>query len=139
MRSSYLSRAFSALALLGAFFASGCDRAADVAPSAGRPAVKPGVAVTPLPKPPQARYQRDLYGKLDDCVLDWGSAAKCIPVAADASERAQGAAFLGPIYSNGLRFESQLTARREAVEQGYQRQLDENPTNKAIASAEIRS
>jgi len=119
---------------------AGCSRSSDLQS-------KPSVAVAAnklvdapaLPKPPQARYQRDLYGKLDDCVADWGFAGKCIPLSADAPERVQGGAFYGPIYSNALRLESQLTARREAVEQGYLKQLDENPSNKALSSADIKS
>jgi hypothetical protein len=119
---------------------SGCDRPGE-SPS------KPGVAVAAskvldapaLPKPPQAKYQRDLYGRLDDCVADWGFAGKCTPLGADAPERAQGGRYYGPIYSNALRLESQLTARREAVEQGYLKQLDENPSNKALSSADIKS
>jgi len=119
--------------------AVGCDRAGE--PNAGPGARVAKAAVTPaaLPKPPQAKYQRDLYGRLDDCVADWGFAGRCTPVPSDAPERAQGGTFFGPIYSNALRFESQLTARREAVEQGYLRQLDENPSNKAISSADVKS
>lgn len=126
-------------ALSAALFVAGCGRSVDSQPKAGSSLAKAAAAPAPLPKPPQAKYQRDLYGKLDDCVADWGYAGKCTPVAADAPERAQGGAFFGPIYSNALRFETQLTARREAVEQGYQRQLDENPSNKAISSADIKS
>jgi hypothetical protein len=129
----------SALALLAAFALAGCDRATE---AQGRPAsavAKAAPTPTPLPKPPVAKYQRDLYGKLDDCVADWGFAGKCTPVSADAPERAQGGTFFGPIYSNALRFESQLTSRREAFEQGYLQQVDLNPSNKAISSAEIKS
>lgn len=120
---------------------TGCGRPDTPAPAAAGPVAKAALAPVPqaLPKPPQAKYQRDLYSKLDDCVADWGFAGKCTPVATDAPERAHGGAFLGPVYSNTLRFESQLTARREAVEQGYLRQLDETPSNKAIASADIKS
>jgi len=117
-----------------------CGRASDTQGTVTVSAAsKPAAAAPPLPKPPQAKYQRDLYAKLADCVTDWGFAGKCTPLASDAPERAQGATFFGPIYSNALRFESQLVARREAVDQGYQAQLDENPTNRAIASAEIKS
>lgn len=100
---------------------------------------EPAVAVAPLPKPPPAKYLRDAYGRLDDCVADWGFAAKCTPVPTDAPERARGAHFFGPIYSSALRTESQLAARREAVEQGYAAQLDETPSDRSIARIEISS
>jgi len=121
-----------------AFFASGCGRSADWQSTPASRIAKAAEA-TPLPKPPQAKYQRDLYRKIDDCVADWGFAGKCTPLAADAPERAQGGAFFGPIYSNALRFETQLATRREAVEQGYQSQLDENPSNKSLSSTDIKS
>jgi len=131
---------FSVALALAVLVVSGCSRSID-SPS------KPGVVVAAnkvveapaLPKPPQAKYLRDLYARLDDCVADWGFAGKCTPLSADAPERGQGGTFYGPIYSNALRLESQLTARREAVEQGYLKQLDENPSNKALASADIKS
>jgi hypothetical protein len=124
--------------LVAALVVAGCGRASDVpAKSAG--ALARSASAAPLPKPPQAKYQRDLYRKLDDCVADWGFAGKCAPLAADAPERAKGGTFFGPIYSDALRFESQLTSRREAVEQGYLKQLDENPSNKALASTDIKS
>lgn len=128
----------SAALLFAALAVAGCDRKSD---SAARPAVSVAktTAPAPLPKPPQAKYQRDLYGKLDDCVVDWGFAGKCTPLALDAPERAKGGAYFGPIYSDALRLESQLTSRREAFEQGYLRQLDENPSNKSLASTDIKS
>jgi hypothetical protein len=116
-----------------------CDRAGPSQVSAAGTTATAAARPAPLPKPPQAKYQRDLYGRLDDCVADWGFAGKCLPLAPDAPERAQGGTFYGPIYSNALRAESQLASRREALEQGYLRQLDENPSNKAIASADIKS
>src|SRR5262249_53264857 len=118
-----------------------CGRSTDTAkPSAGSaPVAKAAVEAPPLPKPPTAKYQRDFYGKLDDCAFDWGFAGKCAPVAGDAPERAQGAIFAGPIYSNALRFEAQIASRREAVDQGYARQLDETPSNRAIASSDVKS
>jgi len=121
------------------FAASSCSRSSDLQSKTATPVAKAAAAPAPLPKPPQAKYQRDLYGRLDDCVADWGFAGRCTPVPSDAPERAQGGTFFGPIYSNALRFESQLTARREAVEQGYLRQLDENPSNKAISSTDVKS
>lgn len=93
----------------------------------------------PLPKPPTASYQRDLYGKLDDCVADWAFAGKCVPLDAGSPERARGAAFMGPIYSSALRFEAQMAVRREAFDQGYIAQVDESPSNRAIATSEVRT
>jgi hypothetical protein len=116
---------------------TGCDRGAD-APAKAAAAAK-GVAAPPLPKPPQGKYQRDVYGSLDDCVADWGFAGKCMPLPEGAPERARGGTFVGPIYSNVLRGESQLASRREALEQGYLKQFDENPSNKAIATADVKS
>jgi len=130
---------FAAAVLAAVFAASACSRAGDAQPKPGSTVAKAAAAPAPLPKPPQAKYQRDIYGRLDDCVADWGFAGRCTPMPSDAPERAQGGTFFGPIYSNALRFESQLTARREAVEQGYLRQLDENPSNKAISSADVKS
>lgn len=121
------------------FLLAACDRTGNSPVQTAGVTVKAAAQPAPLPKPPQARYQRDLYGRLDDCVADWGFAGKCIPLAADAPERAQGGTFFGPIYSNALRAESQLASRREALEQGYLRQLDESPSNKAILSADIKS
>ena len=140
MRSTNLRSACFGALLVCTCIASGCGRSVQ-SPPAQPPAAAArfGGAPGPLPKPPPAKYQRDLYGKLDDCVADWGFAGMCTPLAADAAERAQGGVFLGPIYSNALRFESQLAARREAVEQGYQARLDEKPSNRAIASADIES
>jgi hypothetical protein len=136
MRPSFHATAFL---MVAAFAAAGCSRTGEMSAKPAAPAAKTLAAVTPLPKPPRAKYQRDLYGKLDDCVADWGFAGKCTPLSYDAPERSRGGAFFGPIYSNALRFESQMTARREAVEQGYLRQLDETPSNKAIASSDVRS
>jgi len=129
----------AATVLVASLLVAACGRTSDASPKPGSVDAKHAGATLPLPKPPQAKYQRDLYSKLEDCVIDWGFAAKCTPLAADAAERAQGGAFFGPIYSNALRLESQLATRREAVEQGYQNQVDESPTNKAIASADIKS
>lgn len=138
MRPSF--RPFWLLAISSTILAlAACDRASNTPVQTAGVTTKTAAQPAPLPKPPQAKYQRDLYGRLDDCVADWGFAGKCIPLGADAPERTQGGTFFGPIYSNALRAESQLASRREAVEQGYLRQLDENPTNKAIASADIKS
>jgi hypothetical protein len=137
MRPANVPAALCAVLLI-AFVTSGCGRSTDTHPIAASQTAR-AAAGTPLPKPPQAKYQRDLYRKIDDCVADWGFAGKCTPLAADAPERAQGAAFFGPIYSNTLRFETQLATRREAVEQGYQAQLDENPSNKSLSSTDIKS
>jgi hypothetical protein len=114
-----------------------CERKpepAGKAPAAGAAAP----AATPLPKPPPAKYQRDAYGKLEDCVADWGFAGKCTPVPANAPERARGALFYGPIYSDALRAEAQVAARREAVEQGYAPRLDDKPSDRSLAKAEVR-
>jgi hypothetical protein len=138
MRPPNAAPALCAVVLL-ALFASGCGRSTDAQPVSPASQIARAAAVAPLPKPPQAKYQRDLYRKIDDCVADWGFAGKCTPLAADAPERAQGGAFFGPIYSNALRFETQLATRREAVEQGYQAQLDENPSNKSLSSTDIKS
>ena len=132
--------AFSCAFLVAVLAVAGCGRVPDppTRGAAGPPATARSDAPA-LPKPPMAKYQRDLYGKLEDCVADWGLARKCTPVGADAPERARGAAFMGPIYSNALRFEAQMATRREAFDQGYAQQVDENPSNKAIASNEVRS
>jgi hypothetical protein len=134
-----IQRSLVLFAIAGAIALAGCGRGGET-PIQTAATAKPMVAApAALPMPPQAKYQRDLYGRLDDCVADWGFAGKCTPLAPDAPERAKGGTFFGPIYSNALRFESQITARREAVEQGYLSQLDENPSNKAIATTDIRS
>jgi hypothetical protein len=46
---------------------------------------------------------------------------------------------MGPIYSNALRLEAQLANRREAFDQGYAPQVDETPSNRAVATTEVRS
>ncbi len=86
----------------------------------------------PLPLPPPAKYVRDHYRTLEDCAFDWGHAGRCTPVPANAPERAQGAAFFGPNYSTAIRDESQLEARKLALQQGYVAALDERPSNRAI-------
>lgn len=120
--------------------AAGCERASD-RPTAGAAAAgstkAKAAAPPPLPKPPVARYQRDVYGRLADCVADWGFAGKCTPAAADAASHA--GAFLGPIYSNALRTESQAAARREAFEQGHLERADEMPSDRSTARIEIKS
>jgi hypothetical protein len=124
------------LCVIAALLAA-CERKPE--PAGKAPAGGPAVAApTPLPKPPPAKYQRDAYGRLEDCVADWGFAAKCTPVPADAPERARGALFYGPIYPDALRAEAQLAARREAVEQGYAPQLDDRPSDRSLAKAEVR-
>lgn len=90
----------------------------------------------PLPLPPQAKYVRDHYRTLDDCAFDWGHAGRCTPVPSGAPERGQGASFFGPNYSNAIRDESQLAARKEALAQGYVPSLDEKPSNRAIGSSD---
>jgi hypothetical protein len=139
MQSPIRQTATWAALFLAVISASGCGRDSQPQVRAAATVASSAAAPAPLPKPPAARYQRDLYGKLDDCVADWGFAGRCTPLAPDAPERAQGVTFFGPIYSNTLRFETQITTRREAVEMGYLGQLDETPSNKSIASREIRS
>jgi hypothetical protein len=119
---------------------AGCGRPAEKpAAATGAGAASTAAAPAPLPKPPIAKYQRDVYSRLDDCVADWGFAGKCTPVPDSAPEKARGGAFFGPIYSNALRGEAQLATRREAFEQGYLRQVDENPSDKSIGRADVRS
>lgn len=134
------ARAFPFLVLI-ACMTAGCSRVPDspAKVAAGPVTAARSDAAPALPKPPQARYQRDLYGKLEDCVADWAFAGKCAPVGGDLPERARGAVFMGPIYSNALRFEAQLATRREAFDQGYVPQVDENPSNRSIATSEVRS
>lgn len=93
----------------------------------------------PLPVPPPAKYVRDHYGKLEDCVFDWGYAGKCFPVPPGAAEKSQGVSFFGPTYSDALRLESQLASRKEAVERGYVSQLDESPSDKSSAKSEVKA
>jgi hypothetical protein len=124
--------------LIAASLTAACERKPEGAAKAP-PAGAAASAAAPLPKPPPAQYRRDAYGKLDDCVADWGFAGKCTPVPPDAPEKARGAVFFGPIYSNALRTEAQLAARREAVERGYAPRFDETPSDRSIAKAEVRS
>jgi hypothetical protein len=62
-----------------------------------------------------------------------------VPVPAGAPEKAHGVQVFGPTYSSALRGESQLAARREAVEQGYARQLDETPSDKSTGKSEAKT
>src|SRR5204862_8019808 len=99
----------AATVVLASLLIGGCGRTSDAPSKPGGADAKQAGATPALPQPPQAKYQRDLYRKLEDCVVDRGFAAKCTPLAANAPERAaQGGAFFGPIYSNALRCESQL-------------------------------
>jgi hypothetical protein len=93
----------------------------------------------PLPLPPPAKYLRDHYATLADCVADWGFAGKCVPVPAGAPEKAQGVQFFGPTYSSALRGETQMAARKEAFEQGYVKQIDETPSDKSSGKSEVKA
>mgnify|MGYP002783675943 FL=1 len=117
---------------------AGCskkDAAAPAAPTAGTTTTPPPVN-KPLPLPPQAKYVRDHYRALEDCAFDWGHAGRCQPVPAGAPERGQGASFFGPNYSNAIRDEAQLAARKQALAEGYVPKLDETPSNRAIGSSD---
>jgi hypothetical protein len=121
-----------ALALL-----AGCSKK-EAAPSAAATGGGPAAPsqYKPLPLPPQAKYVRDHYRSLQDCAFDWGHAGRCTPVPAGAPEHGQGANFFGPNYSNAIRDESQLEARKLAVQQGYAASLDETPSNRSIGSSD---
>jgi hypothetical protein len=129
------------LLIAGSFalgFAAGCSKKEAAAPAAGAAAGATGNAsqFKPLPVPPQAKYVRDHYKSLEDCAFDWGHAGRCTPVPGDAPERGQGAAFFGPNYSNAIRDESQLEARKLALQQGYVTSLDEKPSNRALGASD---
>lgn len=127
--------------LLAVVLAAACDKVPpppSIVSSAVVPASRPAETTAPLAKAPAATYQRDLYGTLEDCVADWAYPAKCVPVVS-APERSRGAAFMGPIYSNAFRFEAQMATRRAAFDQGYVARLDESPSNRAIATSQVRS
>lgn len=129
----------SLLAFSLALALAACGKKETAAPAAPAPqAAAPGKA-RPLPLPPPARYLRDHYASLADCVADWGHAGKCVPVSAGASEKAQGVQYFGPTYSSALRGESQWAARREAIEQGYARQLDETPSDQSTGKSEVKA
>lgn len=130
----YLPALLAAFALLAA-----CGKKESAAPAAPAAQTAVPAKAQPLPLPPPAKYLRDHYGSLADCVADWGHAGKCVPVPAGAPEKAQGVQFFGPTYSSALRGESQLAARREAVEQGYARQLDETPSDRSTGKSEVKA
>jgi hypothetical protein len=119
---------------LALVLAAGCSKKEAAAPaaSAAAGAGSSSSQFKPLPVPPPAKYVRDHYKSLEDCAADWGHAGRCTPVPASAPERAQGASFFGPNYSNAIRDESQLEARKLAVEQGYAQTLDDKPSNRAL-------
>ena len=123
---------------LALVFAAGCSKKAAAAPAASAAAGAAGNSsqFKPLPVPPQAKYVRDHYKSLEDCAFDWGHAGRCTPVPANAPERSQGASFFGPNYSNAIRDESQLEARKLALQQGYVSSLDETPSNRAVGSSD---
>jgi hypothetical protein len=129
------------LLIAGSFalvFAAGCSKKEAAAPAASAAAGAAGSSsqFKPLPVPPQAKYVRDHYKSLEDCAFDWGHAGRCTPVPAGAPERSQGASFFGPNYSNAIRDESQLEARKLALQQGYVSSLDETPSNRAVGSSD---
>jgi len=111
---------------------SGCSKKEAAAPPAAVATAAAPPQFKPLPLPPQAKYVRDHYRALEDCAFDWGHAGRCVPVPAGAPERAQGALFFGPNYSTAIRDESQLEARKLALQQGYVASLDEQPSNRAV-------
>jgi hypothetical protein len=124
--------------LLTLVFAAGCSKKEAAAPAASAAAGAAGSSsqFKPLPVPPQAKYVRDHYKSLEDCAFDWGHAGRCTPVPANAPERSQGASFFGPNYSNAIRDESQLEARKLALQQGYVTSLDEKPSNRAVGTSD---
>jgi len=115
---------------------AGCGKKEAAAPTAAAPGTAPPAQYKPLPLPPQAKYVRDHYKSLEDCAFDWGHAGRCTPVPSGAPERAQGASFFGPNYSNAIRDESQLAARKEALAQGYVQSLDATPSNRAVGTSD---
>jgi hypothetical protein len=125
----------SSLALV---FATGCSKKEAATPTAGAGAGTGSSSsqFKPLPVPPPAKYVRDHYKSLEDCAFDWGHAGRCTPVPAGAAERNAGAAFFGPNYSNAIRDESQLEARKLALQQGYVSSLDETPSNRAVGTSD---
>lgn len=128
MKLRVLAASLAALALVAA-----CSKKEAAAPAAGTAgSATPPPQYKPLPLPPKAKYVRDHYKSLEDCAADWGHAGRCTPVPGNAPERAQGASFFGPNYSNAIRDESQLEARKLAVEQGYAQTLDDKPSNRAV-------
>lgn len=131
---------FRSLVLLLAVTAAltGCSRKEPAPAPAAAPAPPPA-HLKPLPLPPPAKYVRDHYAQLADCVHDWGHAGRCMPVPDTAPERAQGAQFFGPNYSSALRDESQLESRREALAQGYARTLDEVPSDRSRGRSDTPS
>lgn len=141
MPKSVSSMSVSALALAAVVLAvSACSKQEPAAAASSSSKVASAAAPSqarPLPVPPPAKYMRDHYAKLEDCVADWGYAGKCIP--ATPAERALGVAFFGPTYSNALRLESQLASRKEAFERGYVTQLDEAPSDKSSAKSEVKA
>lgn len=123
---------------LALVFAAGCSKKEAAAPtaSAAAGAGSSSSQFKPLPVPPPAKYVRDHYKSLEDCAFDWGHAGRCTPVPANAPERSQGASFFGPNYSNAIRDESQLEARKLALQQGYVNSLDEKPSNRAVGTSD---
>jgi len=117
--------------------AAGCSKKEAAPPGAAATGASgTGSQFKALPLPPQAKYVRDHYRSLEDCAFDWGHAGRCTPVPSGAPERGQGAAFFGPNYSNAIRDESQLAARKQAVEQGYVPSLDDKPSNRALGTSD---
>lgn len=132
MRSSVFVIAAIAVALTAA-----CSKKEAAAPTASAAATSSSASpYKPLPLPPKAKYVRDHYKSLEDCAFDWGYAGRCTPVPSGAPERGAGASFFGPNYSNAIRDESQLEARRQALQQGYVQALDEKPSNRAIGASD---
>lgn len=139
MSTSVSSAMFRALILSVATVAAltACSKKETAPATTAAPSSAPAATQgKPLPLPPQAKYVRDHYRSLDDCAYDWGHAGRCTPVPGNAPERAQGASFFGPNYSNAIRDESQLEARKQAVAQGYVPSLNETPTNRAVGTSD---
>jgi hypothetical protein len=135
MRLRFASLILAAAAVVAVTGCSKKEAAAPAAPAAATTATPPPVN-KPLPLPPQAKYVRDHYRALEDCAFDWGHAGRCLPVPAGAPERGQGASFFGPNYSNAIRDEAQLQARKQALAEGYVPKLDETPSNRAIGASD---
>jgi hypothetical protein len=115
---------------------AGCGRK-DAQPTMAAGKTQAPAVIPPPPKPPPSFF-RDHYAKLEDCVYDWGTAQKCVPVPPGSSAHQAGVNFFGPTYAKNYREETQSQLRREALDSGYAQQVATDASDKSTGKSEVK-
>jgi hypothetical protein len=129
-------RGRSIVLAIGAALMLGCGRSEQAAVVPAGKTVPPPVMSSPPKPPPQ--FFRDHYGRLEDCVHDWGYAQKCIPVPPGSPAQQAGAGFFGPTYARDYREETQVQLRKEALDGGYAQSVPGEASDKSVSKSEVK-